>query len=168
MEKTELDVQFLIDKHLIEQNFVIYGRLVDEKRFDELDLVFTSDVTMVVTQPTTIALQGLDAVIGAMRQRLGPEANCRLTHHNMTNLNLTVDGDQAESRANFLAWHTGRNDYEGKVYFMGGHYDDRWRRTPAGWRVAHRIFSIVLTEGDEAMMWTGAETRPSIVATEEK
>lgn len=139
-------LQFLVDKHAIEQVYIRYCELIDSKNFDRLDEVFTTD-TVGEYRGYGNVTRSLDQLLAAMHHNLGAGSYCGATHHNVSNFRISVDGDSAMARVNYYAVHRGLGPFEGELYSMWGQYDDVLVRTPSGWRVSHRKYSISLTEG---------------------
>ena len=69
-------------------------------------------------------------------------------HHNMTNHICELDGDEGRSITYFLAFHTALDGNGGEtVMTMGGHYRDKLKRTPDGWRIVDRLELGVWMDG---------------------
>jgi hypothetical protein len=64
--------------------------------------------------------------------------------HMITNKTVEVNRDEATSRALFF---NPLITHEGNVLFVGGAYNDRWRRTPLGWRIIDRVQETLWTFG---------------------
>ncbi|MBK7948169.1 MAG: nuclear transport factor 2 family protein [Deltaproteobacteria bacterium] len=148
---------FLEDVHAIEQIYVRYCELVDAKQFDRLGDCFTSETAHDYTRALPgITLEGLAPLIASMHWNLGDGSHCGATHHNVGNFRIQVDGDRAHAKVNYYAVHRGVGRHEGALYSMWGLYDDELVRTSAGWRVARRVYSSVLTEGPVVTARDGA------------
>ena len=148
---------FLEDHHAIEQIYVRYCELVDAKQFDRLGDCFTEDTAHDYTRSLPgVTLEGLAPLIASMHWNLGDGSHCGATHHNVGNFRIQVDGDRARAKVNYYAVHRGVGRHEGALYSMWGLYDDELVRTPAGWRVARRIYSSSLTEGPVVTSRDGA------------
>jgi hypothetical protein len=147
-EGTGMDfLQYAKDKHEIGQVYILYCDLVDHKQFDGMTGVFTHDAVQDYSAAYNNIVKGVVPLIASMHANLGEGSNCGPTHHNVVNFRVSVDGDTAESRTHYYAVHKGLNAYEGQIYSMWGEYHDFWVRTPEGWRVDKRFYSIFLTEG---------------------
>ncbi|GGK21165.1 hypothetical protein GCM10011583_61390 [Streptomyces camponoticapitis] len=116
------------DRIEIADLFSRFARLLDEKRWDEADTVFTHDVTG--HSPRSGEIRGIDALVAFMRQA---EVEGEHTQHVTTDLLVDVDGDEAVATANSLVY-----------FFRDGrapHVSSGLRlactavRTPAGWRL---------------------------------
>ncbi|MBO9378019.1 nuclear transport factor 2 family protein [Sphingomonas histidinilytica] len=149
-----MSLQELIDKDAIEQVYVRYCEIVDSKSFDRMDEVFTEDCVGDYSQalgPGVIS-PNRASLIASMHANLGPQSSCGATHHNVLNFRIGVDGDEARAKVHYYAVHRGRGAQEGALYSMWGQYADELRRTPAGWRVARRVYTVALTEGPAAVV----------------
>ena len=61
-----------------------------------------------------------------------------ILHHNVTTVNIAVDGDYAEGEIYILAFHQVRTD-EGPVdLLIGGRYFDKYARRNGVWKFCHR------------------------------
>ena len=64
------------------------------------------------------------------------------TAHVISNVEITLDGDEATSSTYVTAWHwnnDGSNVAVRPAYFaLVAVYEDKLRRTPEGWRISHR------------------------------
>lgn len=129
-----------------------YGMALDEKRFEELDRVFTPDAVLRYAMPASgegepqRAEGGLDAWRRLFRGFLAPFF---WTQHLVSPPVVELDGDEARSTCRLLASHIqirkggGRN-----LWRVWGVYRDRWRRCDEGWRICEREFDGVHTEGE--------------------
>ncbi|MFI6517522.1 nuclear transport factor 2 family protein [Spirillospora sp. NPDC050679] len=102
--------------------------LLDEKRWQDADTVFTDDVA--VHSPRGGELHGIDKVVDFMRQG---EVEGQHAQHTTTDLLADVDGDQAAVSANSTVYYY----RDGQApHFTGGlrqHFTAV--RTPTGWRL---------------------------------
>lgn len=60
------------------------------------------------------------------------------TQHNVTNILIRVNGDQARGEAYFIAQHTVLGGDKETEMFAAGRYLDRFERRAGLWRIAHR------------------------------
>lgn len=144
----------LTDKDAIEQVYIRYCEIVDSKRFDEMDEVFTVDCVGDYTQALGPGVISPDraSLIASMHANLGEGSHCGATHHNVMNFRIAVAGDRATAKVNYYAVHRGCGGYDGALYSMWGQYADELVRTADGWRVARRIYTCQLTEGPAAVV----------------
>ncbi|MEV4000643.1 nuclear transport factor 2 family protein [Actinomadura sp. NPDC049753] len=105
-----------------------FALLLDEKRWEDADTVFTDDVA--VHSPRGGELCGIDKVVGFMRRS---EVEGQHAQHTTTDLLVDLDGDQAAVSANSTVYYY----RDGQApHFTGGlrqHFTAA--RTPAGWRL---------------------------------
>lgn len=116
------------DRTAIHEMLGLYGHLIDQRRWDELDRVFTADVVYDATdfgQPITRSLADLRAVW------TGDLALHPLAHH-ATNVVVTEDAD---GTVRVLSKGIGVGD-RGRVGSVT--YHDVVVRAPDGWRLARR------------------------------
>jgi hypothetical protein len=114
----------------IQQVLVRYGHCVDDRDFAGLDQVFTPDARASYSGGPW--LEGLGAIIAS----ISPLANFPASLHLMGNMLVTVDGDQATSDTRSI---TQLVESDGTTRVRTLRYRDRWRRTPAGWRIVERV-----------------------------
>lgn len=117
------------DRLDIERHLSRLGRCLDERDFEALRDLFTSDAT--VTTPGGTAT-GHDALVA---QASGRHTVDEGIQHLITNPLVEVDGDQASARANLLVSfaHTGPTDPH--PFLLGEVYQFTLRRTALGWRI---------------------------------
>lgn len=118
----------IADRIEITDLFTRFARLLDERRWEDVDTVFTADVA--VHSPRGGELRGIDKVVGFMRQG-GVEGEH--TQHTTTDLLLDIDGDQAAASANSLVYYY--RDGQAPHFTGGLRLASTVVRTPAGWRI---------------------------------
>jgi len=94
-------------------------------------------------------VRGHDALIDQLEAHLG---GVGATQHLLGNHRVTVDGDTAHTRTYGRIHHVGAGSMAGSYYECLGDYDDHWRRTSSGWRLARRHFEIRISLGDVAVL----------------
>jgi hypothetical protein len=117
------------DRIAIHEVLGLYGHLIDERRWSDLDQVLAEDVVFDATafgQNVTRSLADLVEVWTA-------DLSIHPLAHHVTNIVITEDSD-GTVRVLSKAIGVGRT---GRV--SSGTYDDVVVRTAAGWRVKHRI-----------------------------
>ena len=112
-----------------------YAQLVDARRFDALDTVFTVDA---VLETGNGRRDGLDAIQAAMA---GLHRYDR-TEHRVVTPWIETDGDGGIGRVDATAHHWFVADGTARDRQMTIVYHDRYRRTPAGWRIRTRRLEI--------------------------
>ena len=109
-----------------------YLRTLDTKQWDEFEACFLPEVT---ADYNGLAFADRAALVGYMRENLGPGM---ITMHQVHHPEITVDGDPATGR-----WYLQDQVIVEAFTFMlegAAFYEDRYVRTPEGWRVvAHRL-----------------------------
>lgn len=145
------DTGIVTERLELEQIVWTLGRCLDERDFDGLRQLFTTDAT-VTTRGTA---SGLDAVVDQARRRHSRDEGIQ---HIITNLITDLDGDQATGRANLLATfaHTGPADPA--PFLLGAVYRFAFRRTPDGWRIS-RLASTVTWSLDPAASSPGTSQK---------
>ncbi|BEP12253.1 nuclear transport factor 2 family protein [Acidothermaceae bacterium B102] len=108
------------------------GRLIDERRFDDIRTLFTPDGS--VSTPGGDAV-GHDAVVAQAARR---HSQHDATQHVITNVLVDIDGDRASARANLLV--TFADDNVALPYQAGGVYRFELQHTTGGW-----LFTTVVT-----------------------
>lgn len=117
----------------IHQLHALYGHVIDRMWWDRLGDVFTDDAVFDATASGGPTFEGLDAMRNGFPELVAPITPLHLT----TNVVVLEIGDtEARTLAKFLSFAT--PPPKGAVMAIG-EYEDVMRRTPDGWRIAHRI-----------------------------
>jgi hypothetical protein len=106
-----------------------YLRTLDLKRWDEFADVFVPEAT---GEYAGLSFTGRDDLVAYMREHLGPTL---ITMHHCHHPEITVHGDTARG-----TWYLEDKVLAPDFRFVlegAAFYDDRYLRTPAGWRIAH-------------------------------
>jgi hypothetical protein len=129
-----LSLEEISDRLEIQQLLVAYSTAIDQRRFDDLDRVFTPDAYIDYT-----AMGGIEGAypdVKAWLKEVLP--NFPAYMHMLGNFDIRLDGDTATSRT--LCFNPMVMGGEGnQVYFCGLWYDDEFVRTPDGWRMSRRV-----------------------------
>jgi len=107
-----------------------YGDAIDDRAWDRLDEIFTPDAVFDLTDLGAPRCEGLAAI----KRFMDEEADHPRTHL-MTNIYVDETDDGAHLRFRIVALLGG-----GKVG-TASYYDDVIK-TPAGWRVQHRVVTL--------------------------
>jgi hypothetical protein len=131
-----LSLQEISDRLEIQQLMVDYASAIDQRQFDALDKVFTPDAYIDYR-----AMGGIDGRFPDVKAWLSGVLPAFPTYNHMiSNFSIKVDGDKATSRIvcfnPMIANIPGRGDH---VMFYGLWYDDKFVRTPQGWRISERV-----------------------------
>ena len=137
-------LQELADRLAIDDLLTRYAVALDTKQWDLLDSVFTPDAAIDYT-----SAGGIKGSFPEIRKWLADTlTGFPMTQHLVTNRHVTLDGDEATSRAYFYnPMGLPRKDGSVKLFFVGGYYNDRLRRTPDGWRIVERIEETAWMDG---------------------
>jgi hypothetical protein len=122
------------DRLAIHELLGLYGHLIDEKRWDELDQVFAADAGYDATDFGYEVDTSLAALVARWKTDRHP-----LGHH-ATNVVVTEDPDGI-IRVHSKGIGVGRGGRVGSVI-----YDDIAVRTPGGWRLAWRTARLRRSE----------------------
>lgn len=132
------DVSELIDRYI-----TAFDLLAEEPRDDEwYRSVFTEDVRLIFPIGGHVGIDGLAEFNRAAR------AKWARTHHLSANHLVTLDGDRARVRAHLLVTHVPDLDGPPRHLSTGSHFDATAVRTPAGWRLAELVFTLVWISGE--------------------
>lgn len=137
--------QLLLERelHLV---LVRYARLCDERDWSLIDQVFSADAS---ASYGGRALPDRAAILTMLRDNLG---GCGPTQHLLGNLQVEITGDAVTSRIEVRAAHRGAGAKKADTYECMGHYQDRWTRTPDGWRIAHRRMVVAFEYGSRTLL----------------
>ncbi len=130
------DIRRIADEQQVRNLLARMGHLADDGELDEYMDQFTEDAVW-DGGPVFGRRQGQEAILEGARERRasgtsGPGAH---TRHVLTTTEVQVNGDTARSKSVFM-FYVGI-DAEPKVQVVGV-YEDECRRTPQGWKLAHR------------------------------
>lgn len=131
-----LSLQEISDRLEIQQLLVDYSTAIDQRRFDDLDAVFTPDAYIDYR-----AMGGIDGRFPEVKAWLAQVlSNFPAYSHMLGNLSITFSpaGDTASSRV--ICFNPMVLDAQSKqVLFCGLWYDDEFVRTAEGWRLTRRV-----------------------------
>ncbi|MGW0229848.1 nuclear transport factor 2 family protein [Actinopolymorpha singaporensis] len=119
------------DRLAIHELLALHGHLVDDGALDRLGEVFADDVGYDLTPMGGETLNGIQA-IRASALDLGDR---NPVAHLVTNIVVAEHDGEVTARSKFLGVRR-----DGSV--GSGVYEDVVRRTPDGWRIAHRRVSL--------------------------
>jgi 3-phenylpropionate/cinnamic acid dioxygenase small subunit len=137
--------QDLADRMEMQAVLTRYAWALDAREFDRLDDVFTPDAFLDYT--TAGGIKGPFPEVKAWLEKVLPFFPA--FQHLVTNVEVTIDGDTATSRAGFYN-PMGHDRADGtRAYFhCGGEYRDQWVRTDDGWRIKDRFEQTIWTDGE--------------------
>ena len=129
-----LSLAEISDRLEIQQLLVDYSTAIDNRRFDDLDRVFTPDAHIDYTELGGIA--GTYPDVKAWLAEVLP--NFPAYFHMLGNFDIRIDGDTARSRTILFNPMKLSADSD-QVMFCGLWYDDKFIRTAEGWRMTRRV-----------------------------
>ena len=137
--------QEIADRLGIDDLLTRYAWAIDDKDWDALATVFTEDARIDYTSAGGIS-GTRDDVVAWLAETLSAFP---MTQHMVTTRQVTLDGDRATARS-MLFNPMGLSDGEGglRVFYTGGVYRDRLRRTSDGWRIEERTEEALWFDGD--------------------
>lgn len=127
-----LSLAEISDRLEIQQLLIDYSTAIDNRRFDDLDRVFTPDAYIDYTELGGIA--GNYPEVKAWLAEILP--NFPAYFHMLGNVDIRLNGDTATSRA--ILFNPMKLNDDGQIMFCGLWYDDEFVRTPEGWRMTRR------------------------------
>jgi len=130
-----LSMQEMSDRLEIQDLFVSYSHAIDQRDWDALDQVFTSDAFIDYT--ATGSVRGsLPEIKPFLDQSLAQFSSFQ---HLVGTSKIVVKGDAAESRT--ILFNPLVLEHEGAphVFFCGCWYRDKLVRTTEGWRIKERV-----------------------------
>ena len=109
-----------------------YCAMLDTMELELVPELFTDNCLVVYGPDERMQASGAAQLAGSLRRLWRFER----TSHHLSNVELDFDGpDAAHGRSYVLAWH---QQPDGASRTLYAEYDDRFVRTPAGWRIAER------------------------------
>jgi hypothetical protein len=129
-----LSLEEISDRLEIQQLMIDYSNAIDQKRFDDLDRVFTPDAY--IDYRVTGGIDGRFGEVKAWLKEVLP--NFPAYYHMLGNVDIRVSGDTASSRTicfNPMVF----NAEEQQILFVGIWYVDEFIRTEQGWRMNKRV-----------------------------
>jgi hypothetical protein len=135
-------LQQLQDHHDIVALTHAYCWALDTNQWEDLDNVFLPDATANLGGSTHSDRASIKARIQLAIEPLDDSQHMVATHQ------IRVNGDTATSRCYLHAQHVRHGAEGGPNYIIAGRYEDMLRRTPDGWRIAHRDLIMMWTEGN--------------------
>lgn len=133
-----LSLEEISDRFEIQQLMVDYSTAIDQKRFDDLDRVFTPDAY--IDYRVTGGIDGRFPQVKAWLKEVLP--NFGAYYHMLGNFDARIDGDSASSKTicfNPMVFNASPNNDEKQILFVGIWYVDEFVRTAQGWRMSRRV-----------------------------
>ena len=129
-----LSLEEISDRLEIQQLLMDYSTAIDQKRFDDLDAVFTPDAY--IDYRVAGGIDGRFPEVKAWLKDVLP--NFPAYFHMLGNVDIRISGDTATSRAICFNPMVMGGD-QGQIYFVGIWYVDEFVRTAQGWRMSKRV-----------------------------
>lgn len=127
-----MDIQEISDRMEIESIMIDYCHAIDDADWDALDSVFTSDATIDYTEMANFRGNLAEAKAWLPQAMSGLSK----TQHIISTSQVRIEGDRAWARTVCTNPMVVRDT--GDFFVVGLWYRDELRRTPDGWRIAHR------------------------------
>ena len=134
--QSEKTLQYLLDRLEIEDKVKLYAELIDRKRFDELEQVFTPDAYIDYT-----ASGGIAGPLGEIREYLRRSMGPLRSQHLMSNVQCSISDDGLSAAPTVMLFNPLILDTKKgrQTFFMGLWYHDEWVKTGDGWRMSRRV-----------------------------
>ncbi|MBU3751776.1 MAG: nuclear transport factor 2 family protein [Mycobacterium sp.] len=135
-----LSLAEISDRLEIQQLLTDYATAIDQRRFADLDLIFTPDAYIDYR-----AMGGIDGLFPQVRAWLAEVLpNFPAYYHLIGNFDIKLAGDRATGRTmcfNPMQFGAGPDpgDQPSRILFCALWYDDDFVRTDAGWRISRRV-----------------------------
>lgn len=128
----EQQLDELLDKQAIHELLNAYCNAADRHDFDKMRALYHEDAIddhgHFANGPAMDFIDKLPAI----------QAGMAILHHNLTTVNLKLDGDRAEGEVYILAFHKVKDDGEGFDVLIGGRYFDKYEKRNGVWKFSHR------------------------------
>jgi len=144
-------VQELLDREAIKEVRATFAQALDHKDWTLLESLFVEEVD------TDFTAYGVPAqrvrredVVKSYQHNLSREG--LRTQHISSNFRITINGDTAHCRSNFLAQHYIQGFAGGDEFFLRAEYHDQLTRTAIGWKISALTFTMFYTSGNPAIL----------------
>ena len=128
-----LSVAEISDRLEIQQLLVDYASAIDQRRFDDLDRIFTPDAYIDYR-----AMGGIDGPYPTVKAWLAEVLpNFQAYYHLLGNFDIRLAGDTASGRT--MCFNPMKLSDDGQILFCALWYDDDFIRTAEGWRMTRRV-----------------------------
>lgn len=135
-----LSLPEISDRLEIQQLLVDYATAIDQRRFDDLDRIFTPDAYIDYR-----AMGGVDGPYPQVKAWLAEVLpNIPAYYHLVGNIDIRLSGDTATGRA--MCFNPMQLSPDGQVLFCALWYDDEFVRTAQGWRLTRRVEAKCMTK----------------------
>jgi len=128
----ERQLRDLLDKQAIHELINAYCNAADRHDQDKMRALYHEDA---IDEHGQFARGPAKDFIDRLPEIQKPMA---ILHHNVTTVNLKLDGDRAEGEVYILAFHQVRHEQELFDVFIGGRYFDKYEKRDGVWKFSHR------------------------------
>jgi len=128
----ERQLRDLLDKQAIHELINAYCNAADRHDQDKMRALYHEDA---IDEHGQFARGPAKDFIDRLPEIQQPMA---ILHHNVTTVNLKLDGDRAEGEVYILAFHQVRHEQELFDVFIGGRYFDKYEKRDGVWKFSHR------------------------------
>ena len=122
----------LLDKQAITELIMAYCNAADRHDHDKMRALYHEDAIddhgHFAKGPAMAFIDKLPEIQAAMD----------ILHHNVTTVNLKLDGDRAEGEVYILAFHKVKDGAAGFDVLIGGRYFDKYEKRSGVWKFSHR------------------------------
>ena len=125
-------LQELLDKQAITELVYSYCNAADRRDYPKLHALYHDDAT----DDHGGFFKGLAKDF--IDQLPEIQESMLILHHNVTTINIKLDGDRGEGEIYVLAYHKVQSDPEPFDLLIGGRYLDQYEKRDGVWKFAHR------------------------------
>lgn len=136
----EDQVAWLVDRAHIHDLVLSYARRVDTKDWQGYADLFADDGRIVWPYgdiPKKDIARSIERILEPFDA----------THHMLTNIGITIDGDTARAHYYLQSVHIPSTTESDQTSDIGGWYDNDYRRTPDGWRIMKLDLTFIWSSG---------------------
>ena len=128
-----MNLSEISDQLEIQQLVIDYATAIDQRNFDDLDVIFTPDAY--IDYRVMGGIDGTFADVKAWLAEVLPAFPAY--YHLLGNFDIRVSGDTASART--MCFNPMKLDDSPKILLCALWYDDEFIRTPEGWRMTRRV-----------------------------
>lgn len=128
----EQQLQILLEKQAIQELIHAYCNAADRRDQDKMRSLYHPDAI----DDHGGFFQGL--AMEFIDRLPDIQAPMEILHHNVTTVNIKLDGDYAEGEVYVLAFHKVKTDDEPFDLLIGGRYFDKYEKRDGVWKFSHR------------------------------
>jgi 3-phenylpropionate/cinnamic acid dioxygenase small subunit len=145
-------VSTLLDERAVTGVLNDYARALDTRDWALLASLFTRDAIVDYSAEGGPICVGPAAVVADCESDFhGLDA----THHMVSNVGISILGDDAEAECYLQAWHHAAHARGGTTLILVGGYRDKLVRTPDGWKITRRQLHVAFAAGNPSVKVRG-------------